>query len=126
MKNKKDFLDELIKNVPIKVIEETFKKDIERNEILYKVIYHELTAGESLYKIKRVYGEIGVLVIMRILSDNKISVPKEIMEEFYSTEYIEQLKKDNIKAGIFGTLFLIFLIVVIFLVISDIFFLFNN
>lgn len=123
MKNKKDFLDELIKNVPIKVIEETFKKDIERNEILYKVIYHELTAGESLYKIKRVYGEIGVLVIMRILSDNKISVPKEIMEEFYSTEYIEQLKKDSIKAGVFCTLFFI---VGIFLVSSYVFFLFNN
>lgn len=126
MKNKTNFLDELIKNVPLKDIEKTFKKDIERNKILYKIVYHQITEGESFFKIEKLYGKIGILMIMKILTDNKIPISREIMGGFYSSEYIEQLKKDNIKAGIFGTLFLIFLIVVIFLVISDIFFLFNN
>lgn len=117
MENKTNFLDEIIKNVPLEKIEGTFKKDIVRNKILYKMVYHHLTVGESLFEIKRLYGEIGVLMVMKILSDNNIPIPDGIMEEFYSGEYIERIKKDSIKAGIFGTLFLI---AIIFLVISEI------
>lgn len=117
MENKTNFLDEIIKNVPLEEVEGTFKKDIVRNKILYKMVYHHLTVGESLFKIKKLYGEIGVLMVMKILSDNNIPIPDGIMEEIYSDEYIEQIKKDSIKAGIFGTLFLI---AIIFLVISEI------
>lgn len=86
-------IEEIIKKVPLEKIEEAYKNDVQHNEILYKTIYNLFTAGESIYKIKMAYGEIGMMMLMKILADNNVPVSSELQKEFFYNEFRNRREK---------------------------------
>ena len=90
------------------------------NEVLYKVIYHHLTLGSSIKLIKLLYGEIGIIILIKILNDNTIPIPKDLGKELYSNadDYIKT-KKEEKKLEDFFKLLLV--VIVILLIIKNFF-----
>ena len=89
-------IEKIIKEYPMEKVEETYKKDIEHNKILYKIIYHQLTVGQSIETIKTLYGEIGILILMKILKDNNLPIPKDLEKEFYfNTKFTQEIKTEE-------------------------------
>ncbi|MFR4478334.1 MAG: hypothetical protein ACLUBL_01510 [Fusobacterium sp.] len=113
-------IENIIKTHSMKKIEEVYKKDIEHNEVLYKVIYHHLTLGSSIKLIKLLYGEIGIIILIKILNDNTIPIPKDLGKELYSNtdDYIKT-KKEEKKLEDFFKLLLV--VIVILLIIKNFF-----
>lgn len=100
-------IEEIIKKVPLEKIEEAYKNDVQHNEILYKIIYNLLTAGEPIYKIKMAYGEIGMMILMKILADNNVPVSKELQKEFFYNEFKERREKQNNYVDIYALFIII-------------------
>lgn len=88
-------VEEIIKKVPLEKIEEAYKNDVQHNEILYKTVYNLFTAGEPIYRIKMAYGEIGMMMLIKILTDNNVPVSQELQKEFFYNEFRERREKKN-------------------------------
>ena len=112
-------IENIIKTHSMKKIEEVYKKDIEHNEVLYKVIYHHLTLGSSIKLIKLLYGEIGIIILIKILNDNTIPIPKDLGKELYSNtdDYIKTKRRKKTRR--FFKLLLV--VIVILLIIKNFF-----
>lgn len=94
-------------------IEEAYKNDVQHNEILYKTVYNLFTAGEPIYRIKMAYGEIGMMMLMKILIDNNVPVSQELQKEFFYNEFRNRREKQNNYLGICALFIIIYGIVFI-------------
>ena len=118
MEDKTKFIDEMIKNVSLKKIEEIYEKDIERNKVLYKIIYGQITRNVSVRELNRLYGNIGILIFMKILTDNNIPIPKDLEKSIYFNSLVFYRQEEK-KSEDFFKLFLI--IIIILLIVKNFF-----
>lgn len=118
VEDKINAIDKMIKDISLEKIEEIYKGDVERNKILYKIIYAQIIRNNiSLREIKILYGEIGILIFVKILTDNNIPVPKSLEKEIYFNTSLtyEKEKKSKDFFEIFLSIIIVLLIIKNFL-----------
>lgn len=87
------FLEKTFKEYPEE--KEKMAKEMEKrkNTIRLAVEYDFFMDRQSIIGIKRFYGEVGIFVLMEIMTEKNIPIPQEVLNLFYENRMDREMSK---------------------------------